>query len=57
MTTFAVTTHGNESYTVDADRLSVDETNTNRMTFYDADGNVVAQENNAASAHPVTTEA
>lgn len=50
-TTFVVTPHEGEPYEVSADRMVVDETNTNRVTFYKGD-DVVAQENSALSARP-----
>lgn len=49
--TFVVTPHGGEPYEVKASRVSVDETNTNRVTFYDGE-DVVAVENSAASVRP-----
>lgn len=50
-TTYVVTPHEGEPYEVAADRMVVDESNTNRVTLYKGD-DVVAQENSAASVRP-----
>lgn len=49
--TYTVTTYGDDTYTVSADRIEVDPGNSNRVTFYKGD-DVVAQENDAKSVHP-----
>lgn len=51
MTTYAVTTHEDEKYEVEAETVEVDETNTNRVTFFVGDA-VVAVENSAKSVRP-----
>lgn len=50
-TTYIVTPHEGEAYEVSADSMVVDETNTNRVTFYKGE-DVVAVENSASSVRP-----
>jgi hypothetical protein len=56
MTTYRVTTHepNAETYDVEADAIEIDPNNSNRVTFLNENGAAVAQENNTASARPVT---
>jgi len=48
---FVVKPFTGPEYEVTAERMEIDPSNTNRVTFYTGD-QVVAQENSAASARP-----
>lgn len=48
---YIVKPHGGEEYEVSAERMVVDESNTNRVTFYTGE-EAVAQENSAESVRP-----
>jgi hypothetical protein len=49
---YRVLTHGGDDYEVEADRIDADENNTNRVTFFDSQDHVVAQENDTRSVRP-----